>query len=279
MDPYCFGRRNPPPWRNRNGGPKQRLGGPSLKEREGKGSEWRSASGRRQLQTRTQDHGFLPNPPPPVVNGRLLREQRCFCWGGRACCLGWLLHLVGGALLLRWRCTCLMRPPQATASLFAEIFSRFDATYQFTFQRPHGTVTAFSATGQLLLQHSFTEDELQLHSLRRCLSDPPPAPRPSCPCSVPSQRLVPATPLHGPLPTPCPDSGWSSPCKPRCITTLWSIQWGSLYDDMRRGAFSVPIPCPSVVKRYGVLHPYPLPSLWRSSPGQIRNFPVDATAS
>ena len=34
-----------------------------------------------------------------------------------------------------------------------------------------------------------------------------------------------------------------------------------------------------VVKRYGVLHPYPLPSLWRSSPGQIRNFPVDATAS
>ena len=39
-------------------------GGPSLKEREGKGSEWRSASGRRQLQTRTQDHGFLPKPPP-----------------------------------------------------------------------------------------------------------------------------------------------------------------------------------------------------------------------
>ena len=34
-----------------------------------------------------------------------------------------------------------------------------------------------------------------------------------------------------------------------------------------------------VLKRYGVLHPYPLPSLWRSSPGQIRNFPVDATAS
>ena len=33
------------------------------KEREGKGSEWRSASGRRQLQTRTQDHGFLPKPP------------------------------------------------------------------------------------------------------------------------------------------------------------------------------------------------------------------------
>ena len=34
-----------------------------------------------------------------------------------------------------------------------------------------------------------------------------------------------------------------------------------------------------VVKRYGVLHPYPLHSLWRSSPGQIRNFPADATAS
>ena len=52
-------------WRNGNSGPKQRLGGPSLKEREGKGSEWRSASGHRQLQTRTQYHGFLPNPPPP----------------------------------------------------------------------------------------------------------------------------------------------------------------------------------------------------------------------
>ena len=38
---------------------------PPPQEREGKGSEWRSASGRRQLQTRTQDHGFLPNPPPP----------------------------------------------------------------------------------------------------------------------------------------------------------------------------------------------------------------------
>ena len=35
----------------------------------------------------------------------------------------------------------------------------------------------------------------------------------------------------------------------------------------------------NLLKRYGVLHPYPLPSLWRSSPGQIRNFPVDATAS
>ena len=34
-----------------------------------------------------------------------------------------------------------------------------------------------------------------------------------------------------------------------------------------------------VLKRYGVLHPYPLHSLWRSSPGQIRNFPADATAS
>ena len=33
------------------------------------------------------------------------------------------------------------------------------------------------------------------------------------------------------------------------------------------------------VKRYGVLHPYPLPSLWRSSLGWIRNFPDDATAS
>ena len=30
--------------RNGNGGPKQRLSGPSFKEREGKGGEWRSAN-------------------------------------------------------------------------------------------------------------------------------------------------------------------------------------------------------------------------------------------
>ena len=34
-----------------------------------------------------------------------------------------------------------------------------------------------------------------------------------------------------------------------------------------------------LMKRYGVLHPYPLHSLWRSSPGRIRNFPVDVTAT
>ena len=34
-----------------------------------------------------------------------------------------------------------------------------------------------------------------------------------------------------------------------------------------------------LLKRYGVLHPYPLPSLWRSSPGWLRNFPEDVTAS
>ena len=33
------------------------------------------------------------------------------------------------------------------------------------------------------------------------------------------------------------------------------------------------------MKRYGVLHPYPLPSLWRSSPGWLRNFPGLTTAS
>ena len=49
---------------------------------------------------------------------------------------------------------------------------------------------------------------------------------------------------------------------------------------MPKGSFEVaPSPQISFMKRYGVLHPYPLPSLWRSSPGQIRNFPVDATAS
>ena len=33
------------------------------------------------------------------------------------------------------------------------------------------------------------------------------------------------------------------------------------------------------MKRYGVPHPYPLPSLWRSSPGWLRNFPEDDMAS
>ena len=33
------------------------------------------------------------------------------------------------------------------------------------------------------------------------------------------------------------------------------------------------------MKRSGVLHPYPLPSLWRSSPGWLRNFPVLIRAS
>ena len=33
------------------------------------------------------------------------------------------------------------------------------------------------------------------------------------------------------------------------------------------------------MKRYGVLHPYPLPILWRSSPGWLRNFPVLITPS
>ena len=33
------------------------------------------------------------------------------------------------------------------------------------------------------------------------------------------------------------------------------------------------------MKRYGVPHPYPLPSLWRSSPGWLSNFPGLITAS
>ena len=33
------------------------------------------------------------------------------------------------------------------------------------------------------------------------------------------------------------------------------------------------------MKRYRVLHPYPLPSLWRSSPGWLTNFPGLITAS
>ena len=31
---------------------------------QGKGSKWRSASRRRQLQTRSSHHGVMPNPPP-----------------------------------------------------------------------------------------------------------------------------------------------------------------------------------------------------------------------
>ena len=34
---------------------------------QGKGSEWRSASRRRQLQTRSSHHGVMPKPPPPVA--------------------------------------------------------------------------------------------------------------------------------------------------------------------------------------------------------------------
>ena len=34
-----------------------------------------------------------------------------------------------------------------------------------------------------------------------------------------------------------------------------------------------------LLKRYGVPHPYLLPSLWRSSPGWLRNFPELITAS
>ena len=38
----------------------------------GKGSEWRSASRRRQLQTRTIHHGDMPTPPPPAAFPALL---------------------------------------------------------------------------------------------------------------------------------------------------------------------------------------------------------------
>ena len=35
----------------------------------------------------------------------------------------------------------------------------------------------------------------------------------------------------------------------------------------------------ALVKQYGVPHPSPLPSLWRSSPGWLRNFPALIAAS
>ena len=59
----------PPPCPHRKGGLGQWLGGPSFKEREGKGSKWRSANRRRQLQTRTTNprRHANPNPPPPPL--------------------------------------------------------------------------------------------------------------------------------------------------------------------------------------------------------------------
>ena len=183
-------------------------------------------------------------PPPPVVNGRLLREQRCFCWGAAlvvwgGCCIWWAVRCCCGGDA---HASCdLLRPRRHCSP------RSFRASMRRT-SSPSSARTAQSLPFQPLANCCCSTRLRRMSCSSTAFAGvcrtPPPAPRPSC--SVPSQRLVPATPLHGPLPTPCPDSGWSSPCKPRCITTLWSIQWGSLYDDMRRGAFSVPIPCPSV---------------------------------
>ena len=38
-----------------------------------KGSEWRSASRRRQLQTRSSHHGVMPKPPPVAVHSKTQR--------------------------------------------------------------------------------------------------------------------------------------------------------------------------------------------------------------
>ena len=48
----------------------------SLKEREGKGSEWRSASRRCQLQTRTTSPRRHANPPPPPRPRQVLTVSR-----------------------------------------------------------------------------------------------------------------------------------------------------------------------------------------------------------
>ena len=54
---------------------------------QGNGSEWRSASSRRQLQTRTTHHGVMPNPPPKdrtcmflLMLPLLLTAQTGCCW-------------------------------------------------------------------------------------------------------------------------------------------------------------------------------------------------------
>ena len=65
-------------------------------------------------------------------------------------------------------------------------------------------------------------------------------------------------------------------------TPIGKPGWGSMLGVLDGGLTSIPwedLDPTLVLKRYEVLHPYPLPSLWRSSPGQIRNVPVDATAS
>ena len=46
----------------------EKLMGTTRRERvQGKGSEWRLASRRRPLQTRSSHHGLMPNPPPPAL--------------------------------------------------------------------------------------------------------------------------------------------------------------------------------------------------------------------
>ena len=75
-------------------------------------------------------------------------------------------------------------------------------------------------------------------------------------------------------PQPGPDDG-ALPAVGHAATRAalrYGVAQGWILDETARGSVNI-------LKRYGVLHPYPLPSLWRSSPGQIRNFPVDATAS
>ena len=57
----------PPPAAGETAGKNSGFGGPSLKEREGKGSEWRSADRRRRLQTSTPNprrHANTLSPPP-----------------------------------------------------------------------------------------------------------------------------------------------------------------------------------------------------------------------
>ena len=63
---------------------------------------------------------------------------------------------------------------QAVASGFSEIFECAGLTYHFRFQQQQATVRAFTATGALVLQHGFTAEELQLHSIRRYLPRPAP---------------------------------------------------------------------------------------------------------
>ena len=93
MDPSCFGRRDPPSMEKQERRTRLRLRGPSFKEREGKGSKWRSANWCRRLQTEKPTmascHPPLPSPPRSGLKlipymRRCILDQRVYLARGSA---------------------------------------------------------------------------------------------------------------------------------------------------------------------------------------------------